>query len=74
MSLKYISKAMTTHILTENFVTDEAASLDNEAHAIVRGRDPTELYCIRGSGLAKFCEHQNQDHIWDHASPVATKK
>jgi len=27
-------KAMTTHILTGNFAADEAASLDNEAHAI----------------------------------------
>jgi hypothetical protein len=34
VSLKHISKAMTTHILTGNFVTDEAASLDNKAHAI----------------------------------------
>jgi len=34
VSLKHISKAMTTHILTGNFATDEAASLDNEAHAI----------------------------------------
>jgi len=34
VSLKHISKAMTTHILTGNYATDEAASLDNEAHAI----------------------------------------
>jgi len=34
VSLKHISKAMMTHILTGNFATDEAASLDNEAHAI----------------------------------------
>jgi len=34
VSLKPISKAMTTHILTGNFATDEAASLNNEAHVI----------------------------------------
>jgi len=34
MTLKHISKSMTTHILTGNFVTEEAASLGNEAHAI----------------------------------------
>jgi len=34
VSLKHISKAMTTHILTGNFATNKAASLDNEAHAI----------------------------------------
>jgi hypothetical protein len=34
VSLKHISKTMTTHILSGNFATDEAASLDNEAHAI----------------------------------------
>jgi len=34
VSLKHISKAMTTHLLTGNFATDEVASLDNEAHAI----------------------------------------
>jgi len=34
VSLKHISNAMTTHILTGNFATNEAASLDNEAHAI----------------------------------------
>jgi hypothetical protein len=33
-TLKHISKSMTTHILTGNFATEEAASLDNEAHAI----------------------------------------
>jgi hypothetical protein len=34
VSLRHISKAMTTHILTGNYATDEAVSLDNEAHAI----------------------------------------
>ncbi len=34
MSRKHILKAMTTHMLTGNFATDEAASIDNEAHAI----------------------------------------
>jgi hypothetical protein len=34
VSLKHISKAMTTHILAGNFATKEAASLDNEAYAI----------------------------------------
>ena len=34
VSLKHNLKTTTTHILTGNFATDEAASLDNEAHAI----------------------------------------
>jgi len=34
VSLKHISKTMTTHILTGNFATNEGASLNNEAHAI----------------------------------------
>ncbi len=34
VSLKHILKAMTTHILTGNFATDEAASLYHKAHAI----------------------------------------
>jgi hypothetical protein len=34
VTLKHILKSMTTHILTGNFATEEAASLDNEAHAI----------------------------------------
>ena len=32
VSLKHISKSMTTHILTGNFATEEAASLDNKCH------------------------------------------
>jgi len=34
VTLKHISKSMTTHILTGNSTTEEAASLNNEAHAI----------------------------------------
>jgi len=34
VTLKHISKSMMTHILTGNFATEEAASLNNEAHAI----------------------------------------
>jgi len=34
VSLKHISKAMTTHILTCNFAIKKATSLANEAHAI----------------------------------------
>ena len=34
VSLNHSSKSVTTHILTGNFATKEAASLDNEAHAI----------------------------------------
>jgi hypothetical protein len=47
VSLKHISKAMTTHILTGNFATDEAASLDNEAHAI----DPSAFLPQRNTAL-----------------------
>ncbi len=34
VTLKHISKAMTAHIVSGNFATKEAASLDNEANAI----------------------------------------
>jgi hypothetical protein len=34
VTLKHISKATTAHMLSGNFVTEEAASLDNEANAI----------------------------------------
>ncbi len=34
VSLKHILKTMATHILAGNFATDEAASLNNKAHAI----------------------------------------
>jgi hypothetical protein len=34
VTLRHISKSMTAHMLSENFVTNEAASLDNKAHAI----------------------------------------
>jgi len=46
VSLKHISKAMTTHILTGNFATDEAASLKNEAHAI----DPSVFLPQKNTG------------------------
>jgi hypothetical protein len=32
--LRHVSKSMTAHMLSENFATDEAVSLNNEAHAI----------------------------------------
>ncbi len=34
VTLRHVSKSMTAHILSGNFATDEAVSLDNEAHAI----------------------------------------
>jgi hypothetical protein len=34
VTLRHISKSMTAHMLSGNFATDEAASLDNKAHAI----------------------------------------
>ncbi len=34
VTLKHISKSMTAHMLSGNFATEEAASLDNKAHAI----------------------------------------
>jgi hypothetical protein len=34
VSLKHISKSTTAHMLSGNFATEEAASLDNKAHAI----------------------------------------
>ncbi len=34
VTLRHVSKSMTAHMLSGNFATDEAASLDNEAHAI----------------------------------------
>jgi hypothetical protein len=43
VTLKHISKSMTTHILTGNFATEEAASLDNKAHAI----DPSVFFLRR---------------------------
>ena len=47
VTLKHISKAMTTHILTGNFATDEAASLNNEAHAI----DPSVFFPQKNNAL-----------------------
>ncbi len=34
VTLRHVSKSMTAHMLFGNFATDEAASLDNKAHAI----------------------------------------
>ncbi len=34
VTLRNVSKSMTAHMLSRKFATDEAASLDNEAHAI----------------------------------------
>jgi hypothetical protein len=34
VTLRHISKSMTAHMLSGNFATDEAVSLDNKAHAI----------------------------------------
>ncbi len=34
VTLRYVLKSMTAHMLSGNFATDEAASLDNEAHTI----------------------------------------
>jgi hypothetical protein len=34
VTLRHVLKSMTAHMLSGNFATDEAASLDNEAHAI----------------------------------------
>jgi hypothetical protein len=34
VTLRHVSKSMTAHMLSGNFATDEAASLDNKAHAI----------------------------------------
>jgi hypothetical protein len=34
VTLRHVLKSMTAHILSGNFATDEAASLDNEAHVI----------------------------------------
>jgi hypothetical protein len=34
VTLRHVSKSMMAHMLSRNFATDEAASLDNEAHAI----------------------------------------
>ncbi len=34
VTLRHVSKSMTAHMLSGNFATDEAASLDNEAHTI----------------------------------------
>jgi hypothetical protein len=34
VTLRHVSKSMIAHMLSGNFATDEAASLDNEAHAI----------------------------------------
>ncbi len=34
VTLRHVSKSMTAHMLSGNFATDEAVSLDNKAHAI----------------------------------------
>jgi hypothetical protein len=47
VSLKHISKTMTTHMLTGNYATDEASSLNNEAQAI----DPSVFLPQRNPAL-----------------------
>jgi hypothetical protein len=47
VTLKHISKAMTTHILTGNYATNEVASLNNEAHAI----DPSVFFPQKNNAL-----------------------
>ena len=47
VSLKHISKAMASHMLSGNYATNEAVSLDNEAHAI----DPSTFLPQRNTAL-----------------------
>ena len=76
VSLKHISKAMTTHILTGNFATDEAASLNNEAHAI----DPSVFLPQKNTALvnreASKDLHARSENAMDvldsHKSKTAT--
>jgi len=76
VSLKHISKTMTTHILTGNFATDEAASLDNEAHAI----DPSVFLPQRNTTLVNMeaskdlhtCSENAMDILDSHKSKTST--
>ena len=76
VSLKHISKAMTTHILTGNFATDEAASLNNEAHAI----DPSVFLPEKNTALVNreaskdlhACSENAMDVLDSHKSKTAT--
>ena len=76
MSLKHISKTMTTHILTGNFATDKAASLNNEAHAI----DPyvflpqrNTAFVNREAGKDLHARSENAMDVLDsHKSKTAT--
>jgi len=76
VTLKHISKSMTTHIMTGNFATEEAASLDNEAHAI----DPSVFLpqkntalVIREVGKDLHARSENAMDVLDsHKSKTAT--
>jgi len=76
VTLKHISKSMTTHILTGNFATEEAASLDNEPHAI----DPslflpqknTTLVNIEAGKDLHACSENAMDVLDSHKLKTAT--
>jgi hypothetical protein len=47
VTLRHVSKSMTAHMLSEILATDEAASLDNKAHAI----DPSVFFLQKNPAL-----------------------
>jgi hypothetical protein len=50
VTLKHISKSMTTHMLTGNYATDEVSSLNNETQAI----DPSVFLPQRKPALVRY--------------------
>ena len=76
MSLKHISKTMTTHMLTGNYATDEASSLNNEAQALdplvfLPQRNPALV--IREASKDLHARSENAMDVLDsHKSMTAT--
>jgi hypothetical protein len=76
VSQKHISKSMTTHMLTGNYATDEASSLNNEAHAI----DPSVFLPQKNLALVTreaskdlhACSENAMDVLDSHKSKTAT--
>ena len=76
VSLKHISKTMMTHILTGNFATNKAASLDNEAHVIYPSvflpqKNTTLVHREAGKDL-HACSENVMDVFDSHKSKTAT--